>query len=44
MKKWKVTCIKTSVAMEYDNYEKAKFAFDVLREYNYPATIKENKL
>lgn len=44
MKKWIVTDIETGVVMEYDNYEEAKFAYDVLREYNYPASIKEETL
>ena len=44
MKKWIVTNIETSVAIEYDNYNEAKFAYDVLREYNYPANITEEIL
>lgn len=44
MKKWIVTDIETGVAMEYDNYNEAKFAYDVLREYNYPANITEETL
>lgn len=41
MKKWIVTDIETSVALEYDNYDKAKFDFDVLTKHNIPANIKE---
>lgn len=38
-----VRCAETNISIPYENYEKAKFACDVLKEYNYTPIMEEKK-
>ena len=38
-----VRCAETNTSIPYENYEKAKFAYDVLKEYNYTPTMEDKE-
>lgn len=38
-----VRCAETNTSIPYENYEKAKFAYDVLKEYNYTPIMEVKK-